>query len=174
MGIKNESNTIYFLVAQLSPFLESIGTDFAIGKTPLNYGIIDRKNQTVFFYFDPSGEQSISAQNPALKTETEARNSDHFEIKRTNSGKVLGAASEIDSIVRWRIFTEMPEKRLDSRLRNIRFNFFLLIILGLLLSFFGTLYYSRRITVPLNRFSRTATEIARGNFSQRIEVDSYD
>ncbi len=174
MGIKSESNTIYFLVVQLSQFFKSLGTEFAVGKIPLNYGIIDRKHQVLLFYFDPLGKQTISPQNPAVKTETAARNSDHFEIETTNSGKVLGAASEINSIVRWRVFTEIPENRLANPAKNIRFNFFLFIILGLLLSFFGTLYYSRRITGPINRFSRTATEIARGNFSQRIEVDSDD
>ncbi|MCG3118910.1 MAG: Sensor histidine kinase ResE [bacterium] len=46
--------------------------------------------------------------------------------------------------------------------------------LALVLSTFGAYYLFKRITQPITHFTRTATEIARGNFDERVNVESQD
>lgn len=54
------------------------------------------------------------------------------------------------------------------------FNFVALVLFGMLLSLLGTTYYWKKIAGPLEKFARGATEIARGDFDQKIEIDSDD
>jgi two-component system, OmpR family, sensor histidine kinase VicK len=58
--------------------------------------------------------------------------------------------------------------------RNLWLNFGIILLFGFILSLLGTTYYLKKITGPLDRFARSATEIARGNFNQRIELESDD
>ncbi|MDZ7344603.1 MAG: cell wall metabolism sensor histidine kinase WalK [candidate division KSB1 bacterium] len=46
--------------------------------------------------------------------------------------------------------------------------------LAILLATAGSYYLSKRISQPITHFTRTATEIARGNFNERVTVDSQD
>ena len=46
--------------------------------------------------------------------------------------------------------------------------------LAVLLATVGSYYLSKRISQPIAYFTRTATEIARGNFNERVNVDSQD
>jgi len=57
---------------------------------------------------------------------------------------------------------------------NLWFNFGIILLFGFILSLLGTTYYMKKITGPLDRFARSATEIARGNFDQRIQLESDD
>jgi len=47
-------------------------------------------------------------------------------------------------------------------------------LLATLLAFGGSYYLSKRISRPITHFTRTATEIARGNFSERVTIESND
>jgi nitrogen fixation/metabolism regulation signal transduction histidine kinase len=46
--------------------------------------------------------------------------------------------------------------------------------LAIALATFGAYFLSRRISQPITHFTRTATEIARGNFNERVNVESQD
>jgi PAS domain S-box-containing protein len=52
--------------------------------------------------------------------------------------------------------------------------FYTLFGLAILLTTAGSFYLSKRISHPITHFTRTATEIARGNFNERVHVDSQD
>jgi PAS domain S-box-containing protein len=52
--------------------------------------------------------------------------------------------------------------------------FYVFFGLATLLATAGTYYLSKRISHPITHFTRTATEIARGNFNERVSVDSQD
>jgi two-component system phosphate regulon sensor histidine kinase PhoR len=52
--------------------------------------------------------------------------------------------------------------------------FYVFFILATLLATVGTYYLSKRISNPITHFTRTATEIARGNFNERVIVESQD
>ena len=52
--------------------------------------------------------------------------------------------------------------------------FFSVVILALLLSGIIAFFLSRNITLPISDFAKSATEIARGNFSHEIKVNSND
>ena len=55
---------------------------------------------------------------------------------------------------------------------NMKTYFFLLF--GILWAILGAIYFAKRITVPLQHFAKSATEIARGDFTQKIEIQSND
>ncbi len=48
------------------------------------------------------------------------------------------------------------------------------VLVALILAGLGAVYLSHRIKEPILHFARSATEIARGNFSQKVRVDSED
>jgi len=52
--------------------------------------------------------------------------------------------------------------------------FFSVIVLAMLLAGIVAFVVSRKITLPISDFTKSATEIARGNFSQEIKVTSND
>jgi two-component system phosphate regulon sensor histidine kinase PhoR len=52
--------------------------------------------------------------------------------------------------------------------------FYVFFGLATLLATAGSYYLSKRISQPITHFTRTATEIARGNFNERVNVDSQD
>jgi methyl-accepting chemotaxis protein len=52
--------------------------------------------------------------------------------------------------------------------------FYALFGLATLLAIIGTYFLSKRISLPITHFTRTATEIARGNFNERVIVESQD
>jgi two-component system phosphate regulon sensor histidine kinase PhoR len=59
----------------------------------------------------------------------------------------------------------------DSRTAVVFYAFF---ALATLLATVGTYFLSKRISLPITHFTRTATEIARGNFNERVIVESQD
>ncbi|MDZ7292162.1 MAG: cell wall metabolism sensor histidine kinase WalK [candidate division KSB1 bacterium] len=52
--------------------------------------------------------------------------------------------------------------------------FYIFFLVATLLATTGSYYLSKRISQPITHFTRTATEIARGNFDERVNVDSQD
>jgi PAS domain S-box-containing protein len=48
------------------------------------------------------------------------------------------------------------------------------VVVAVILAGLGAFYLSHRIKEPILHFARSATEIARGNFSQKVRVDSED
>ncbi len=52
--------------------------------------------------------------------------------------------------------------------------FYGMLAFTILLSTIGAWYFSKKISRPIGYFTRSATEIARGNFEQTIEIDSND
>lgn len=47
-------------------------------------------------------------------------------------------------------------------------------VVALVLAALGAVYLSRRIREPIQHFAKSATQIARGDFSQRVQIDSED
>jgi len=52
--------------------------------------------------------------------------------------------------------------------------FYLMAVMASSLALGGAYYLSKRISRPITHFARTATEIARGNFSERVTIESAD
>ncbi|MBN1550800.1 HAMP domain-containing protein [bacterium] len=59
-------------------------------------------------------------------------------------------------------------------LRSSAVIFYGLIVLTVIMSITGAYYLSKKISKPLTLFTKSATEIARGNFSHRIKINSED
>ncbi len=52
--------------------------------------------------------------------------------------------------------------------------FYGLLVLAFVLAGLGAFYFSKKISRPITHFIKSATEIARGNFSQKVAVESND
>jgi len=74
----------------------------------------------------------------------------------------------------WVVWLEANRRAYYAPLARMRFNFVGLFLFGLLVATLGALYYSKRITGPLKHFTRSATEIARGDFDQKVQVEGDD
>lgn len=57
---------------------------------------------------------------------------------------------------------------------NLSLAFYFFLMLAVMLATLGAYYLSKKISRPIGRFTRTATEIARGNFNEKIDVTSND
>ncbi|MEE4310523.1 MAG: ATP-binding protein [candidate division KSB1 bacterium] len=62
----------------------------------------------------------------------------------------------------------------DNIIRSSALIFYGLIVLTVILSVAGAGYISKKISKPLTQLTKSATEIARGNFSHRIKVSTED
>jgi PAS domain S-box-containing protein len=69
------------------------------------------------------------------------------------------------------LFNDSPGFQATGRTAVI---FYALFVLATLLATVGTYYLSKRISTPITDFARTATSIARGNFNERVTVESQD
>lgn len=58
--------------------------------------------------------------------------------------------------------------------QNIPLMFYGLIFLAVVLSAFAAYYFSKSVSSPITHFIQSATEIARGNFSRKVPVESED
>lgn len=97
-----------------------------------------------------------------------------FEYTSLLEEKYLANYLDLPAMPNWRLVVEIPSDTAFLPAREIRNSFFVLLSIGLLFTFLGTYYYWKKITGPLDRFARSATEIARGDFTQKVQVDSED
>ena len=52
--------------------------------------------------------------------------------------------------------------------------FLLLVVLTISLTIWGAYYISKKLNMPITQFTKSATEIARGNFSHKVEIHTDD
>jgi len=168
IALKNNFNSVYYLIVDLSSFFNSFKKYALVQNIESNFGIIDFKNDNVLF---SSPKDFIPTKYHVIKHKVLPN---QYEYQNDDLREIFGAYLEIDSFADFRIVAELSRKEIDNHIRNLWIRFGLLVILGFLLAFLGTIYYWRKITNPLDRFARSATEIARGNFDQKIQLESED
>ncbi len=82
--------------------------------------------------------------------------------------------SVLPLVVTWLYFLrEITQGDLHSK-ENISMAFYVILACAIFLATLGAYYLSKKISRPIARFARLATEIARGNFSVTIDVNSND
>ena len=77
-------------------------------------------------------------------------------------------------VVMWLYFLREFSQEGASARESLTLAFYLLLFLTTLLATIGAYYLSKRISRPIARFTKSATEIARGNFSETINIESND
>jgi len=97
-----------------------------------------------------------------------------YRFKSATGQIWLGALANVSTSSQWKLTVEMSRQQAIRAISNLWVKFWLLIVFGILIALSGALYYWKKIADPIERFTKSATEIARGNFSQRVEVDSND
>ena len=74
----------------------------------------------------------------------------------------------------WIYFVFLEDGSFLGRDSNLTFLFYGLFLIVLISAAMGAYYFSKHITRPITSFIKTATEIARGNFSEKVEVQGQD
>ncbi len=79
----------------------------------------------------------------------------------------------VDGLPLW-VVGQVSRRSVFAPVWGIKLESMFFLLLGILVAILGALYFAKRITVPLQHFAKSATEIARGDFTQKIEIDSRD
>ena len=74
----------------------------------------------------------------------------------------------------WRVFVEEPESAVFAPLYGAILRTALLLLAGVVLSLFGSLFLARRMVKPVQALQRGAERIGRGDLDERIEVGTGD
>lgn len=74
----------------------------------------------------------------------------------------------------WIYFLYFKHGSIRGSESTLPFIYYGLVVFALMLAGVGAYVFSKHITRPIKHFIQTATEIARGNFSQRVPVESQD
>lgn len=138
-----------------------------------NLALIDMNRQETYFYETGKEDVNDYPMDSAFSNLT-VQPLELFEYENSTDEKILACFLDLSTFPNWRIIAEVSEDLAYAPVREIRNTFLLLLSVGLLLTLFGTYYYWKKITGPLDRFARSATEIARGDFKQKVQVDSDD
>ncbi len=80
-------------------------------------------------------------------------------------------ASQVNGLPFW-VAGQVSKRSVFAPVWGIKPESIFFLLLGILGAILGALYFAKRITVPLQHFAKSATEIARGDFTQRIDIHS--
>ncbi|NOY76503.1 MAG: cell wall metabolism sensor histidine kinase WalK [Calditrichaeota bacterium] len=181
----------YFLIIKKS-FSEKTGRSFVAGILPasrvlkdLRYpGTIVSKNSR-FVLVDAEGQYQTLSGTPFLKDDLPvvefALSGNNRPSGRTKTGaKAIPPASrwftevsQVDGLPLW-VVGQVSKQSIFSPVWRIKLESVFFLLFGILWAIVGALYFAKRITVPLQHFAKSATEIARGDFTQKIDIQSKD
>jgi PAS domain S-box-containing protein len=188
-GSPGPDSAIYLFVVKNTPQNIAMGavlnlTDFLSGFSDFTqshgwsneFALIDfADNQSVLFtsVSDAGAIAQASTVNEAFGARP-VNPLELFEHEESGRGTSLAMYWDLPGFAEWRIVAQVPRSVVWSPVKDIWQNFAALLIFGIMLTLMGTIYYWKKITRPLERFARSATEIARGDFNQKVQVDSED
>ncbi len=84
------------------------------------------------------------------------------------------AVTVIPLVVTWLYFLGEYAKQDEALAKGLPVAFWVILACAIFLAMLGTYYLSKKFSRPITRFTRLATEIARGNFAVTIDVQSND
>ncbi len=138
------------------------------------FTVLDVANRTLIFSTSPvlkklRAESLLQLEGFAGESDTRAG-----IFRPKGAEEVVLGSSRLTDGVNWLVFADVPLRKALAPIGAMQFNFVAILLFGIFLTVLGTTYYWKKIAGPLDRFARSATEIARGDFNQRIEIDSDD
>ncbi len=74
----------------------------------------------------------------------------------------------------WIYFLNFRQGTLFGNVSHMPFVYYGLLIFTLILAILGAYYFSKKISLPITQFKKSALEIARGNFSHKVRIQSND
>ena len=126
--------------------------EFATGQQMKNFDIVN---------------SFVDRGNKALFSETK-----EFEIKSgSNRVEMLGTYSPVGSLD-WAVIVQKPARKAYSDVYDMQRMGRLLALIAVLLSILVSIYAARRITNPLHVLTQSSRALARGDFSQRVQLRS--
>ncbi len=162
------------LAIDLDQFFAGLMQQHNLQPEPENVTYLDLDNGLILYRHAPSGPGIVAYSDSIWARDWVPSHEHSFDFAAEGEGKCLASFSDLNDGVHWRVVVDVPSRIALATINVMWFNFLALILFGMLLSFLGTTYYWKKIAGPLDRFARSATEIARGDFNQKIEIDSDD
>ena len=146
----------------------------AASSSPEHLSVFDLDKGFLLFSSSPAFQRFSAAERLALLQQQQTGPYRAVRLRPNRMGEVLAAFSDFQGELHWRIFVDTPAAAALAPMEAMKLNFAAILFFGIFLAVLGTTYYWKRIAGPLDRFARSATEIARGDFNQRIKIDSDD
>ncbi|GBE27219.1 alkaline phosphatase synthesis sensor protein PhoR [bacterium BMS3Bbin03] len=168
-----EKSSVDVAVIPVSSLLNRLKTVVSSDWKKYRFGIIDADRQ----YFILSGTGLTSAELQELRqhwpTLAEGGNSENNLARQRIEKGWFTQLEQVEDLPLW-VFGQIPKPEMFASFLGINLEFFIFLLFGILAAFLGAWYFAKKITVPLQHFAKSATEIARGDFTQKIEINSND
>jgi len=139
-----------YVVDSQGRLVAAASAEFATGQEMKNFDIV---------------RSFVDRDNKALFSETK-----EFDVKNgSNHVEMLGTYSPVNSLD-WAVIVQKPTRQAYSDVYDMQRMGRLLALVAILLSILVSIYAARRITNPLHVLTQSSRALARGDFSQRVQL----
>jgi HD-GYP domain-containing protein (c-di-GMP phosphodiesterase class II) len=139
-----------YVVDSQGRLVAAASAEFATGQEMKNFDIV---------------RSFVDRGNKALFSETK-----EFDVKNgSNHVEMLGTYSPVNSL-EWAVIVQKPTRQAYSDVYDMQRMGRLLALVAVLLSILVSIYAARRITNPLHILTQSSRALARGDFSQRVQL----
>ncbi|HEV2470908.1 MAG TPA: HD domain-containing phosphohydrolase [Candidatus Sulfotelmatobacter sp.] len=139
-----------YVVDSQGRLVAAASAEFATGQEMKNFDIV---------------RSFVDRGNKALFSETK-----EFDVKNgSNHVEMLGTYSPVNSLD-WAVIVQKPTRQAYSDVYDMQRMGRLLALVAVLLSILVSIYAARRITNPLHILTQSSRALARGDFSQRVQL----
>jgi HD-GYP domain-containing protein (c-di-GMP phosphodiesterase class II) len=139
-----------YVVDSQGRLVAAASAEFATGQEMKNFDIV---------------RSFVDRGNKALFSETK-----EFDVKNgSNHLEMLGTYSPVNSL-EWAVIVQKPTRQAYSDVYDMQRMGRLLALVAVLLSILVSIYAARRITNPLHILTQSSRALARGDFSQRVQL----
>jgi Predicted signal transduction protein with a C-terminal ATPase domain len=132
-----------------------------VNKYRTNITILDENNQRIV----KSHDRGIIHFNQILK---DFRNEDyHYKVKTVYGKKYLVSYLQ-ESRYNWKIISVMPFKEFPNESETLGFAGFVIILVNSLFLFWGSIFITKMITIPINKLLKSMKGIEKGEFKEVV------
>ncbi len=160
-------------VVSMPAVLDSLRPVVSVPWQQFGMGVLDANGH----YFAVAGKKppaSLIQKIGAVARAPQARPTKFFEASPGKRGKNwLIVSRQIQNLPLW-IVGCVPKMEIYAPAYRAQYGFIILLLFGIAMAVLGAYFFAQKITVPLQHFARSATEIARGDFTQSIQIKSND
>ncbi len=171
---KMDGNRGYWAaVVSMPAVLLNLRQEVVTSQSPFFLGLLDANGH----YFPISSGKiapALAAKIAAVTRAPQGRSVKLFEASIEKPGKNwLIVTRQIKQLPLW-VVGAVPKIDVFAPAYRAQYGFFILLLFGIAMAFLGAYFFAKKITAPLQHFARSATEIARGDFTQSIQIHSDD
>ncbi len=170
---ERQGNGFLAAVISMPAVLDSLRSEISLQNPRFALGVLDA-NGHYFIVSGPRVPVSLVQKIAAVAQAPQKRTQKSFEASPGEWGKNWFLITrQIKGLPLW-IVGGIPKVQIYAPAYRAQYGFVLLLLFGVAMAILGAYFFAKKITAPLQHFARSATEIARGDFTQSIQIHSDD